>query len=166
MILNNKGFTLVEVLAVVVILGIIGGIAISGVLSSINTSKNTSYKLMVKDIVVASEVLYQEVEFGNTIMEYNTSGVTPNNVSVNLSNEINTNLQTLVSNGYLSGTDKTDNYSSNANKRIIMNPKTKEDIGNCQISIKKNDDVYIVLAVGNDSKCPSTSDYEKGLKSD
>ena len=81
--LNNKGFTLVEVLAVVVILGVIGGIAGSSVLSSINSSKEASYKLMVNNIVIASENLYKEVEFGNTIYEYSNSGVTTTKYLIN-----------------------------------------------------------------------------------
>lgn len=45
--LNNKGFTLVEMLAVIVILAIISGIATVGVISTINTSKNKSEKIFV-----------------------------------------------------------------------------------------------------------------------
>lgn len=45
--MNNKGFTLVEMLAVVVILAIIGGIATVGVINSINTSKLKSEKVFV-----------------------------------------------------------------------------------------------------------------------
>lgn len=45
--MNNKGFTLVEMLAVVVILAIISGIAVNGVLSYINTSKKKSEEIFI-----------------------------------------------------------------------------------------------------------------------
>lgn len=48
--MNNKGFTLVEMLAVVVILGIVMGIATNGVLSYIETSKKKSEKIFVDKI--------------------------------------------------------------------------------------------------------------------
>lgn len=45
--MNNKGFTLVEMLAVVVILALVGGIATVGVINTINTSKIKSEKIFV-----------------------------------------------------------------------------------------------------------------------
>lgn len=48
--MNNKGFTLVEMLAVVVILAVIGGIATTGVINTINTSKLKSEKIFVDKI--------------------------------------------------------------------------------------------------------------------
>lgn len=48
--MNNKGFTLVEMLAVVVILGIIMGIATISVLNVIETSKKRSEKVFVDKV--------------------------------------------------------------------------------------------------------------------
>ena len=45
--MNNKGYTLIEMLAVVVILAIIGGIATVGVINVINTSKLKSEKIFI-----------------------------------------------------------------------------------------------------------------------
>ena len=59
--MNNKGFTLIELLAVIVIISILGGIAAVEVISTINSSKNAAYNIMVNNIVTASKTLYDEV---------------------------------------------------------------------------------------------------------
>ena len=46
--MNNKGFTLVELLATIVILGVVMGIATYGVLSAINNSKLKSENCSLK----------------------------------------------------------------------------------------------------------------------
>lgn len=48
--MNNKGFTLIEMLATIVILAIIGGIATVSVISIINTSKLKSEKVFVDKV--------------------------------------------------------------------------------------------------------------------
>lgn len=45
--MNNKGFTLVEILAAIVILGLVMGIGVSGVTSFINNSKKKSEEIFV-----------------------------------------------------------------------------------------------------------------------
>ncbi len=158
--LNNKGFTLVEVLAVVVILTVIGGIAITGVISSINTSKEASYKIMINDIITASQTLYEEINFGNNIYQYDQNGSTKTKITIK-NNSISTNLQTLVSNGYLSGEENIEKSGANKNKRIIRNPKTKKDIGTCGIKITWNNsqEIYIVEKADSNNDCPDK--YEK-----
>ena len=51
--MNNKGFTLVELLATIVILGIVMGIASYGVISAINSSKDKSQDVFVGTFVKA-----------------------------------------------------------------------------------------------------------------
>ena len=48
--MNNKGFTLIEMLATIVILAIVGGIATVSVISIINTSKLKSEKVFVDKV--------------------------------------------------------------------------------------------------------------------
>lgn len=136
--LGNKGFTLVEVLAVIVIIAVLGGIAIPGVLSSINTSKDASYNIMISNIVSASQSLYEEVDSGIELYQYTSGGKdTDNNVTIN-SNSISTNLQTLVSNGFLAGSNNDcSGTGCNENKKILLEPKSKKDIGDCEIIITK-----------------------------
>ena len=51
--MNNKGFTLVELLATIVILGLVMGIASYGVISAINSSKKKSEEVFVQNFVNA-----------------------------------------------------------------------------------------------------------------
>ena len=149
--IDNKGFTLVEVLAVVVIIGVLGGLTARGVLSSINTGKEASYKLMINSIVTASQTLYEELEYGGSnIWEYSCDDNNINKqqqVTIN-NNIINTNLQTLVSNGFLSGSSGFTDEDEAGNKYLI-DPKSKENIGNCEITITKetSDDNKIIYKV-------------------
>ena len=48
--LNSKGFTLIEVLATVVLIAILGLVAVPNVLNTINKSKENSYKILIDDI--------------------------------------------------------------------------------------------------------------------
>lgn len=166
--INNKGFTLVEVLAVIVIIAILGFIAVPNVLSTINVGKNKSYDIMISNIVTASESLYQEVEYGGgELYKYGNDGITNNPISIN-NNNIEVNLQTLVSNGFLEGTNNNCTTCSNKNEKILLDPRTKEDIGYCNINITKktkkteNNVSYVVAKNDLNVKCPSI--YEKEVK--
>ncbi len=52
---NNKGFTLVEILTVVALLGILMGLAIAGYTRYIDISKNKSYNYMAESAMNAAE---------------------------------------------------------------------------------------------------------------
>lgn len=155
-IINNKGFTLIEVLAVIAIIAILGLVTVPGVMSTINNSKNSSYNIMVEDIKTASISLYEEVEYvGGTVYQYDGNGNKKSQITIN-NNSIETNLQTLVSNGYLKGT--TENK-----KPILKNPKTDKNIGYCSIVITKNvlDKVnYSITSDSSDENCPKTNEYK------
>lgn len=163
--IDNKGFTLVEVLAVVVIIGVLGGLTARGVLSSINTGKEASYKLMINSIVTASQTLYEELEYGDStiwsykyIDDYKSITKEGSKVTIdNNNNNINTNLQTLVSNGFLSGSSGFTDEDEAGNKYLI-DPKSKKNIGNCEIVItkekKNNKTIYKVKKRGTVDNCP------------
>lgn len=162
--LNNKGFTLIEILAAIVILALLAGIAIPSVLSSINTSKDTSYNMMVSNIVTASGSLYEEIKYNNsTLYKYEKTGKTSNKIEIT-EGSISINLQTLVSNGFLNGSnnDCNDAGCTNQNKKVLLDPKSKNDIGDCNIKISKNGSKYKVEKNDNNTDCPSV--YKKEVK--
>ena len=62
--MNRKGFTLVELLATITILGIIvtiGGVSISSIMKN---ARENEYKLLVSNIKDAVEAYYQECTYG------------------------------------------------------------------------------------------------------
>lgn len=172
---NNKGFTLVEILAVIVIIAILGLITVPSFLGVINSSNNATYDILVKDITIASSQLYEEIDYmNNTLYHYNMEGNTNNKIIIGEdlegnkigSNRIEVNLQTLVSNGFLKSNNSS-NKSSNNNEMVIINPNTKDDIGECKILIikvidEKFNTSYQIKnnSIGN-SNCPLDSEYEK-----
>ena len=166
--LNNKGFTLVEVLAAIVIITILGIIADRNILGSLKTSKEKSYEIVVENIVTASKELFEEVyankllEVDDALYHYDDYGnKTTNKIEITDDNKIETNLQTLVSNGFL----------STSNNKILLNPKTDEEkkMGDCKIEIIKtinlNKVTYEIKSpVENGEHCPTDDDYKKGVK--
>lgn len=161
--INNKGFTLIEVLAVIAIIAILGLVAVPGVLNAINNSKKSSYNILIENIKEAGIRLFDEVDLaGNTVKAYDRNGITQEEmidpetgvstgwkdkeVQIIVTEEaekkyeyIDVSLQTLISNGFIKGTinQKEGATENNQNTLVIMNPITEEDMGSCMIRIKK-----------------------------
>lgn len=171
--INNKGFTLIEVLAVIVIIATVGTIAVPSVINIIRTGKNTSYAVLIDDIKIAGQQLYEELEYVKpTLCHYNNNGVVgecekTGKITIN-DNKIKVNLQTLVSNGFLTGINKEEVESSiNQNTKVILNPKNSEDIGECQVLITKvvEDNNKVSYKFENpdeeaNKSCPTDDDYQ------
>ena len=142
--LNNKGFTLVEVIAVVVLLSLIVGIAGYSITAIIKNSKEKDYQLLVKEIKNSVELYYQECNFVD------------NNCNSNIT------LGYLVSNGFLKGNDVGDD-----DKSTIMNPNNNVNISQCSIKYSYNNGNIIVESNGEISTgcpegekcCPTSLDY-------
>ncbi len=155
--INNKGFTLVEVLAVIAIIAILGGIALPNILSTINSGKETSKKNMINNIKTAAQQLYEEVYYMESNLKkfkYNeqdsTITETEETIEVVNNNSITVNLQTLVSNGFLTGTGE------NEETKKIYDPKTNEYIGDCEIKITKTSEgTYEIINNDDNDKCPN-----------
>lgn len=167
--LSNKGFTLIEVLAALAIIAILGLVAIPNVLNSINKGNQTSYDILVEDITVAGKQLFEELEYiDTTLYHYDLTGRRDTVIEIT-NNTITVNLQTLLSNGLITGSNNSNTNSINKNSKIITNPKTKEDIGACEITITKIVDTsnyntsYQIKSNSSDNNCPTTSEYNKAL---
>lgn len=190
--LNNKGFTLVEILAVIVIIGILGGIATVGVVSSINNSKKASYKILVGSIVTAANTLYDEIDNNNfmggdyvtDLYHYSINDSfcstmfgckTDTKIQI-VNNGLTVNLQTLVSNGFLdginnecmdkcskSGDNSCFDSCSNKNFKILINPKDNKDIGSCSIKITRENNKISVSSLSGKG-CPTQSDFDEVLQ--
>ncbi len=177
--LDNKGFTLVEVIAVVAIITILSVVVVPSVLNSINNGKQKSYEVLVGDIKIAAKELYEEVYsnelLGDTSKLYQYSYkdnniVKESEIVIQNDNSIVVNLQTLVSNGFLSG-------STDGNKqKVILNVREDNaNMSNCSIKIVRdvnsfsNKVSYKVSAINEikNSKgkniCPTNSEYDKGV---
>lgn len=171
--LNNKGFTLIELLAAVVIIAILSIILLPNTMKTIQNGTNTGYNIFVKNIREASILLFEELEYTNSSLYYHdlTNGQTNNQIKLNKDKNnvtLTVNIQTIVSNGFLKASHNYD-YSTNKNNLILINPKTKKDVGDCEIIITKtktkNNKVNYMLKNNslNNKNCPTDKDYEKTL---
>ena len=126
--LNNKGFTLVELLAVIVILIAIMSIAIPSINSAINRNKETQNKQRIKMLESAA-------------LEYVNDEI--NNGSFNC-----INLNTLLDKGYISSEELKDADGNNFNGYMKYNGNEYKYVtsGNCDNSsesINNDNDAYI-----------------------
>lgn len=133
--LNKKGFTLVELIATIVVLALVVSIGAYAITNIINSAKEKNYELLIKNIIDASETYYQECKYKYS----NNSGITCND---------NVTLQDLVNYGYLKGNGTKDD------KMVIVNPKDNINIGECSIAIKYENGKLTIEDKTNNDSCP------------
>ena len=139
--LNKKGFTLVELIATIVVLALVVSISAYAITNIINSAKEKNYELLIKNIKDASETYYQECKYSNN------TGITCNDTVT---------LQELVNYGYLKGNGTEDNKIDNKidNKMKIVNPKNNEYIGDCCIAVKYENGKLTIEDKTNNDSCP------------
>lgn len=120
--MNNKGFTLVELLVTLVLLGIIATISITGVVSVMNNSKNSEYKVLLKNIDTGAKMFYEDCEYGSLRGKKLSNGDFVCNKN---GNKYEIPISTLIQYGFLTG---------DSNGRVL-NPKDNKDIKGCKITI-------------------------------
>lgn len=139
--MNRKGFTLVELLATITILGIIvtiGGVSISRI---IKNAKDEEYKQLVSSIKNAAEIYYQEIEYGG------------------VSGDTNVTLGDFVNKGYIIGNSEKDG------ERILVNPhsyfKDSPNIMDCELGLSMTDSGVAIYRTTTDKRCPYYNKEEK-----
>ena len=123
--MNKKGFTIVELLVTIVILGIILTIVYPAVTSTINSSRVKAHNSQIKVIEKAMKLYY--LEHSENLKDLNNAGTmdgcSESTVSVNATTTSlnpNTFIQTLIDEGYIS-----DNETKNGK---LIDPCTDKDI--------------------------------------
>lgn len=145
---NNKGFTLVELLATLIVLALVMTLGGYSITSIIKNSKEKNCELLISNIKDAAESYYNECKYMPTKKcdDENEDGEEVYKVS----------LSDLVSSGFLKGNSEDD---STSNK--VKNPVNNEYISDCEIKITKIDGkINIIGEEKTDIKCPYISQYD------
>ena len=140
--MNNKGFTLVEMLAVVVILALVGGIATVGVINTINTSKIKSEKIFVDKL---SNLIDDYLDLYRPSQEVTTSYTINKCANSNCSKKTELKIIKVTKSGDIHLSDLIDKKI--ISEEDLINPKTKEKClieGNIDPEIKVyRDEEYV-----------------------
>jgi len=158
--MNRRGFTLVELLGVIIILAIVLVIVIPNVLENLNKGKEGSYDILLDNIITASISLYEECEYNSSVYNNDSDLSCPPR-----DNSITITLQKLVDYGFLSGSSYIEQQTTG---KKLLNPKTEEDIGDCEVTINKSCNSNYVCdytvtskeTVLEDATCPSEEELK------
>lgn len=139
--INSKGFTLVELIATIVILSIVVTICAISITTVIKSSKEKDYELFIREVKNAVEEFYLECRFDKHI----------NIECPSLESEYySTTLESLVNNGYLKGNSIDENH-----KLMVVNPKDNVNISSCQIKYNYQNGKISVVADNPTGSCPT-----------
>ena len=143
--MNKKGFTLVELLAVLVLISLLMGLAIPGINRISNNMKKKSYNQKIKLIESAAELWGQDNKANITISCDKTD-----EKSVNLKNKTKCDkyyeivVSDLISSDYIKADDGTN----------IKNPVSNKSMNNCKITVyTKYGKIYATYDKKNDDTC-------------
>lgn len=147
--INNKGFTLVELIATIVLLAIIMGIGAVSITAVIKNSQEKNYKLLINEIINSVELYYQECRF----IKDDLIGCP----TLDENDYYHTTLGDLVSKGFLkgNGTDSEKNFT-------LVDPNNEENnITGCEIKYKYTGGKLLIEASPETENCPTNIDYNQ-----
>ena len=131
--MNNKGFTLVELIATILLLALVMSIGTYSVVTLIRDSKEKNYEMLISNVKDAVETYRIECKY--------------NEGSCNTT----LTLGWLVSNGYLSGNSKDEDVYA------LVNPMDNKPIGDCEISYSYATATGITIVANNQTgSCPTS----------
>lgn len=136
--MNNKGFTLIEALAVLVLLALVLSIGGYSVANYLSDSKEKTLDIFKENIKSGMINYYNECKHLSTsdaICKKDKGDDTGEMISVISSNTLSTTIGALVEFGFIEGQNKEDSL-------IIKNPVTDEDLAGCEVSITYYTDKY------------------------
>lgn len=134
--MNKKGFTLVELLAVLVLISLLMGLAIPGINRISNNMKKKSYNQKIKLVESAAELWGQD---NKTRLQTTSCNIDDNEV---LCYKIK--IKELLSENYLDSDNNSGKYA---------NPKNDKDMKDCIVFVyKQNKRVYAKFDNGSDSE--------------
>ena len=129
---NNKGFTLIEALAVIVVLGLVLAIGGYSVANYLNKAREDSLGVFKENIKSGMINYYNECRY----LSVNDSICKIEDEFVISGNKLDTTIGKLAEYGFLENQGSEEDGST----LIIKNPVTDEDITSCKVSITYNKD--------------------------
>lgn len=140
--MNEKGFTLVELLATLVILALVvtvGGVAIT---KTIKSSKDNNYRVLIENIKSAAETYYQECRY---------MGLDDCPTTADAEGYYSIKLSVLVKYGYLT-----------TNKgNVLADPRDDNNVyTDCTIRYKYHNNRLEVTTLNTNPACPVTDDFK------
>lgn len=120
---NKKGFTLIELVAILGIISIIILLGAPILINQIETSRKNKYNNFVSDLCLAAE---SYINHSNDIEEFDDFN--------NPNDTVNINISSLIANGYI--------------KSNIKNPNTDEKINDEILTVKLTDDMTYSCTLG------------------
>ena len=142
---DRRGFTLVELIATLVVLALVMSIGSYTIVNLINKSKDENYKILIENINSAANLYYQECRYGDNIVTCNGSYDSENDIYT-LSD---VSLGMLVTNGFLKG-----NGEGDSKLTTLVNPNDNQEISGCEIKITYSNGELQVSAVNPIGSCP------------
>lgn len=134
--LDNKGFTLVELIATIVVLSLVMGIGAYSITGLIENSKQKDYDLLIEEIKTATELYYQECRY----------------VTKKCSNSGEITLGDLLNSGFL----KENGELSKENKLILINPLDNGEITNCRVGYEYKNGEFNLMVIDPSGSCPDS----------
>ena len=159
--MNRRGFTLIELLAVIILIGLLSIIIVPNALSSVEEGKESSYKMLIKNVVTSAQTYFEECEYGDLSDEtkYDSYACKIQEDNILKKTYVNITLGTLANTGILNVNNiKVENGKE---IRVVLDPKTDNDISFCKIKITKevSPNYKVTYKIeNNDSNeiCPNT----------